>query len=185
MAVEAAFRRRGASRPAPPGPPVPAPRARGGPTEPPRSDAGGPRWCSLRFRFDEEERLLLRAAERLQGHRLARQPGPAALRTALALAKAGRQVAAAPPGAAASLSQADAALLREAVVLAAEEVRWLAEQPPDPPTQPPGRSAAERLQAITAAFPSLTQQGAWRAFGIRRALEALAARLSEPLGSPR
>lgn len=169
-------RRRGASR---------LGAARRGPTEPTRPAGCGPRWCSLRFRFDEEERLLLRAAERLLGHRLARQPRPAALRTALALAKAGHLVAATPPGATASLSQADAALLREAVALAAEEVRWLAEQPPGPPTDLPGRAAAERLAAITAAFPSLTQQGAWRAFGIRRALEALAARLSEPLGSSR
>lgn len=145
--------------------------------------AGQAGWCSMRFRFDEDELSLVRAAEQLRGAALAREGRPASLREALTLARLGARVRKLSPGEQVVLSEADSQLLLSAVRFAADEVRWLGEVLES--TTEPGsirdRQAAEgRRQALRAVFPDLVQRGSWRGYGLRRALEGLASRLSHP-----
>src|SRR4051794_39603612 len=79
-------------------------------------------WCSLRVRFDDDELVLLRAAERLYGAELARQGRPQALRQALTLAKAGRKIATASAGVVVSLDEPELRTFAEALRFAAERV---------------------------------------------------------------
>jgi hypothetical protein len=72
------------------------------------------------MRFESGELALLRSAEQLRGSQLAHGPArPDALRAALALAKAGRKLTSAGPGASVSLDESEVRLLREAVEAAA------------------------------------------------------------------
>ena len=128
----------------------------------------------MRFRFDDAEMGLLRAAERVHGAALARAGRPDTLRAALALAKAGRKVAAAAAGEAVVLTGGETALLTEALARAATDVQWVGEQGEGAPSI---LAEADRRAAVLEAFPARAQHGTWRAFGLRRDLEALLARL--------
>jgi hypothetical protein len=128
-------------------------------------------WCSLRLRFEARELELLRAAEQLRGAAMAHTARSDVLRTALSLAKAGQKVGRGVPGGSVSLEEGELALLLEAVRYAVTEVQW-------------GSRAAEgdaRRAMVAAAFPELAEKGSWRAFGLSRELEALAARLAGAL----
>ncbi len=130
-------------------------------------------WCSLRLRFEERELGLLRGAEQLRGATFARTPRPEVLRTALSLAKAGHKVGAAVPGATVVLDEGELGLLLEAVRFASREVQLAVrarEEEDDP-----------RRDAVLTAFPELLEKGTWRAFGLARELDALAARLDAAL----
>jgi len=135
-------------------------------------------WCCLRFRFDDDELALLGAAERLRGAALASQSRPESLRDALALAKAGRKLARTSAGAMVSLDEAELRLVSAAVDYAAGEVRWVGDA-----GEATDRASLERRALVGKAFPHLVQQGSWRGFGLRRALEALGERLTTALGS--
>jgi hypothetical protein len=128
-------------------------------------------WCSLRLRFEQRELELLRGAERLRGAAMAHAARPAELRTALRLAKAGSKVGRGVPGGTISLDEPELGLLLDAVRFAVSEVQWA------------GRADADeqRRSAIMSAFPELAEKGAWRAFGLSRELDALAARLADAL----
>src|SRR5438105_3622833 len=133
----------------------------------------------MRMRFEPGELALLHSAEQLRGTQLARGPArPDALRAALALAKAGRKLTSAGPGAAVSLDESEVRLLREAVEMAGVEVHWLSQtgehEDPEPRT-------AQRQQAVRQAFPELVERGLWRAFGVCRELETLGRRLDAAL----
>ena len=128
-------------------------------------------WCSLRLRFDERELELLRGAERVRGAAMAHSAGPRELRTALTLAKAGQKVSHSTPGASVVLDETELGLLLEAVRFAVPAVQAAA-RPDD---------AADHREAVAGAFPELVDKGAWRAFGLTRELEALAARLHSAL----
>jgi hypothetical protein len=132
-------------------------------------------WCSLRLRFDERELVLLKASEHVRGAELASRPRPDVLRTALSLARAGRKLGAAVPGASISLDETEVRLLVMAVGFAVEEVQWAFKTHDD---QDP-----RRHEAVLAAFTELADRGAWRSYGLARELEALAARLQTALGS--
>lgn len=135
-------------------------------------------WCCLRFRFDDDELALLAAAESLRGTALAKAGRPDSLRDALALAKAGRKVARATAGSMVSLDEAELRLVSAAIDYAAGEVRWLGDA-----GEASDRASVERRDAVGKTFPHLVQQGAWRGFGLRRALEALSERLTAALGA--
>ena len=141
------------------------------------SGAASPGWCSLRLRFDADELKLLRASERLFGAELARHARPEALRTAIALARAGQRVARAGPNTPVSLAEGELKLLAEAVDFAGGEVRWLGEHADDIPD----RNASERQARLGVAFPELFERGGWRSFGLRQGLESLAKRLAAAL----
>lgn len=130
-------------------------------------------WCSMRFRFEEEEIGILRAAERLRGSYLSRSTRPDALRGAITLARAGQKLVGVGPDTLVTLAETEAQLLAETARFAAAEVRWLAEQA----DRPLDRQSAARRDAVGEAFPDLLERGAWRAFGLSRALDAVAARL--------
>jgi hypothetical protein len=125
-------------------------------------------WCSLRMRFDERELELLRGAERVRGAAMAHTARPDQLRTALTLAKAGDKLAHAVPGATVVLDETELGLLLDAVHFAV------------PAVQAAARPASDS-QVVFDAFPELAEKGSWRAFGLTRELEALAARLSSAL----
>lgn len=128
-------------------------------------------WCSLRLRFDERELALLKGAEELRGASLARTPRPEVLRTALSLAKAGHKLGGAAPGGTVVLDEAELGLLLEATRFAIQEVQVAARPQED----------EQRRASVLAAFPELVEKGTWRAFGLSRELEALAARLAQAL----
>jgi hypothetical protein len=125
-------------------------------------------WCSLRLRFGERELELLRGSERIRGAAMAHTAGPAELRTALSLAKAGQKVAHAAPGATVVLEETELGLLLEAIRYAIPHIQAAA--------RPSGDS-----EAVMAAFPELVEKGSWRAFGLTRELEGLATRLASAL----
>jgi hypothetical protein len=131
-------------------------------------------WCSLRMRFEQRELELLRGAERLRGASMARVPRHDELRTALSLAKAGQKVGRGleQPGATLVLEENELELLLDAVRFAIPRVQAAA--------RPAVDGVVERDAALEA-FPELTDKGAWRAYGLSRELEALAARLSAAL----
>ena len=130
-------------------------------------------WCSLRLRFDGRELELLKGAEEVRGASLAHTTRPEGLRSALSLAKAGRKLGVASPGASVSLDESEVGLLLEALRFATDEVRQT--------TRTEDHQDATRREAVMAAFPELVQKGTWRSFGLLRELEALAARLSVAL----
>jgi len=72
--------------------------------------------------------MLLRAAEHARGTAYALHSRPDALRTALALSKAGHKLRHAGPGASVSFEEAELQLLLEAVRFANDEVHWAARQ---------------------------------------------------------
>jgi len=128
-------------------------------------------WCSLRLRFDERELELLHGAERVRGAAMAHAARPDQLRLALTLAKAGQKVSHTTPGASVVLDENELGLLLDAVRFAVPAVQAAA-RPDD---------RADHREAVTAAFPELTEKGAWRAFGLTSELEALAVRLDSAL----
>ena len=132
-------------------------------------------WCSLRLRFDQRELALLRAAEQVRGVALAHTPRPDDLRTALLLARAGHKLAAAAPGASISLDESEINLLLAALRFTTDEVQ-------QGPRSQNARDSRQR-EAVTAAFPELSELGGWRTFGLTRELEALALRLHSALTS--
>jgi len=134
-------------------------------------------WCSLRLRFEERELLLLRGAEQSRGAALARKPRPDVLRSALNLAKVGRKLAAASPGASVVLDEAEVGLLVEALRFAQEDVMWA--------TRVQDGQDAPRRDAVMAAFPELAERGGWRSFGLTRELQAVGARLQGALNAER
>lgn len=146
-----------------------------------------PGWCSLRFRFDEDELSLLRAAEHLRGAELARAGRADTLRDALTLARVSRKATEAGPSALVSLSESELQLLASAVRYAAEEVRWLgekAERDLAATSSPLARQRLEhRREALGQAFPNFGERGSWRGFGLHRALEALATHMDEALAA--
>jgi hypothetical protein len=125
-------------------------------------------WCSLRMRFDQRELQLLRGAEQLRGAAMAQAARPDELRRALNLAKAGQKVGRGVPGGSVVLEEGELELLLDAVRFAIDQV-------------PVAARGAEGSRAVTEAFPELVEKGAWRAFGLSRELEALAARLAAAL----
>lgn len=127
----------------------------------------------MRLRFDQRELELMRGAEQLRGATLARAPRPDLLRLALSLARAGHKLATAAPGASLSLEEGELGLLLEAVRLASQDVQQAAR------TQ--DGQAAERREAVLAAFPELAEKGLWRSFGLSRELDLVAARLETAL----
>jgi hypothetical protein len=129
-------------------------------------------WCSLRVRFEQRELELLRGAERLRGAAMARTARHDELRKALSLAKAGQKVRRGLPGATVVLEENELELLLDAVRFAIPHVQDAA--------RAAGDGDVERDAALEA-FPELVEKGAWRAFGLSRDLEALAARLSAAL----
>ncbi len=131
-------------------------------------------WCSLRLRFAPEELALLGAAEHTYGAHLARQPRADALRSAIALARVGRKVAAGAPGAPTSLREHELLALLEALRFAAAEVRWLGEHG----AQATDRASRERREHVEKGFPELAAN-VWRAFGTGQALDRLARRLDQ------
>lgn len=132
-------------------------------------------WCSLKLRFEERELQLLRGAEQVRGVDLAYKPRPSVLRTALSLAKAGRKLGAAAPGALVTLEETELSLLLGAVRFANDEIHWAA--------RPQAEQDPRRRDAVLAAFPELVEKGAWRSFGLTRELEALAHSLETALSS--
>ena len=122
-------------------------------------------WCSLRLRFDGRELELLKGAEEVRGASLAHTTRPEGLRSALSLAKAGRKLGVARPGASVSLDEIEVGLLLEALRFATDEVRQT--------TRTEDHQDATRREAVA--------KGTWRSFGLLRELEALAARLSVAL----
>lgn len=139
----------------------------------------------MSFRFDEDELALLRAAEHLRGADLARTSRADTLRDALTLARVFRRVGQSAPGSRTVLSEAELRLLADAVRFAASEVRWLGEVADHATaTGPRDRLRIEgRRVAIETAFPNLDRRGSWRGSGLQKALERLAARLNDALGS--
>jgi len=119
--------------------------------------------------------MLLRAAEHARGTAYALHSRPDALRTALALSKAGHKLRHAGPGASVSFEEAELQLLLEAVRFANDEVHWAARQR-ETDTDP-------RRTAILEAFPELVERGLWRSYGLTRELEELAQRLEGALRS--
>ncbi len=148
------------------GPAQPAERAR-------RETRG---WCSLRLRFDDGELRLLRAAEQVQGAHLARQARADALRTAIALAKAGHKIGSARAGTPVALAESELKLLLEAVDFAVAEVRWASDQG----EQAADRASRERRGDLERAFPELVGS-AWRGFALGRSLDGLAGKLNQAL----
>lgn len=132
-------------------------------------------WCSLRLRFDARELVLLRGAEQVRGAALANTPRPDELRTALGLARAGHKLGAAVPGASISLGETEVRLLVTASHFAVEELQWAfkTHDELDP----------RRRDAVMAAFPELSDRGAYRSYGVARELETLTARLQTALAS--
>jgi hypothetical protein len=128
-------------------------------------------WCSLRLRFDERELQLLRGAERVRGAAMAQTGRSDSLRAALTLAKVGQKLGHSAPGASVVLDETELDLLLEAVRFAVPQVQAAA-RPDD---------AVAHRDSVTGAFPELVDKGAWRAFGLTRELETLAARLSSAL----
>jgi hypothetical protein len=143
--------------------------------EPHRKRESAHGWCSLRLRFDQRELALLLAAEQVRGAALAHTPRPDDLRTALSLARAGHKLAAATPGASVTLEENEVNLLLAALRYTTDELQRASRS---------HTSQDERQgQALAAAFPELAELGAWRTFGLTRALEALTTRLKTALTS--
>jgi hypothetical protein len=132
-------------------------------------------WCSLRLRFDQRELALLLAAEQVRGVALAHTPRPEDLRTALSLARAGRKLAVAVPGASVSLEEGELNLLLAALRYTTDEVQRASRTQND--------QESRQGKAVAAAFPELVELGGWRSFGLARELQALAARLQTALTS--
>jgi hypothetical protein len=126
----------------------------------------------LRLRFEQRELELLRAAERLRGAAMARTARHDELRKALSLAKAGQKVGRGVPGGSVVLEENELELLLEAVRFAIPEVQAAVR---------PAVNGTAQQDAALEAFPELVEKGSWRAFGLSRELEALAARLAAAL----
>jgi hypothetical protein len=131
-------------------------------------------WCCLRLRFDDRELTLLRGAESVRGAGLAHAGKPAQLRAALNLAKLGRKLTGATPGAIVSLEEAELTLVLEALDFTSVELQEVARLDEN--------DHSPRHTAVQEAFPEL-RGGAWRTFGITRELEALRGRLDQALDS--
>ena len=129
-------------------------------------------WCSLRMRFDARQLELLRCAETLRGAAYAQTTGPAMLRTALNLARAGRKLAGTVAGGSVNLEEAELKLLVDALRFSSREIQAASRAP---------ASARVQAEAVLAAFPELEQQGLWRSFGVVRELDALAVHLETAL----
>ena len=126
----------------------------------------------MRLRFEQRELELLCAAERLRGAAMARTARRDELRKALSLAKAGQKVGRGVPGGSVVLEENEVELLQEAVQFAIAEVQAA--------VRPAVNGTAQQDVALEA-FPELVEKGSWRAFGLSRELEALAARLAAAL----
>ena len=129
----------------------------------------------MRLRFDERELLLLRGAEQVRGAALAATPRTDQLRTALSLAKAGRKLAQARPGASVVLDETEVRLLVDALKFTNDEIRWAA--------RAPETDRSPRREAVMNGFPELSERGAWRGFGLSRELDDVTARLTTALSA--
>ncbi|MDQ6670267.1 MAG: hypothetical protein M3069_05880 [Chloroflexota bacterium] len=129
----------------------------------------------MRLRFEQRELALLRGAEQVRGAALARTPRPDDLRTGLSLARAGRKLASAAPGASVSLEENEVKLLLAALRYTTDELQRTSRAND-------GQSSRAR-ESVSAAFAELVELGGWRSFGLTRELEALAARLQTALSS--
>lgn len=128
----------------------------------------------MRLRFDDRELNLLRGAESVRGAGLAHAGKPAELRAALNLAKLGRKLTGAIPGAIVSLEEGELTLVIEALDFTFAELHEVARLGEN--------DYSPRHEAIQQAFPEL-RGGAWRTFGITRELETLRGRLRQALES--